>query len=108
MIDRNSTPTNTELALKIVIFSAITVLALLTIYKLKLLIVTLVFSITLASAIAPVAEAAQRKRVPRLVTVVTLFGGALMIYVLLAALLIPTLYDQWSKFLDNLPSYIAV
>lgn len=108
MIDRNSTSASTELSLKIVIFSAITALTLLTIYKLKLLIVTLVAAITLASAIAPIAEAAERKRVPRLVTVVTIFGGALMIYILLAALLVPTLYDQWAKLVENFPSYIAV
>src|SRR6516162_7847451 len=102
MAEQGPTSHNTDLALKTVAFSTITLLAVLAIYKLRVLIVSLVIAITLASAITPIAEAAEKKRIPRLITVLVLLAAASMIYGLLAASLVPSIHEQWLKFNDNL------
>ena len=106
-MERNSGLNSTELALKIVVFSVFAGLAIVLLYKIKVLLVCVFIALTLASAIAPVAEMAERKKIPRLVTVLALSVAALAIYGWLAAALVPTIREQWVKLLDNLPSYLT-
>lgn len=106
-MERKSSLNSTGLALKIVVFLTVAVLITVALYKLRILLVCVIIAMMLASAIAPIAEAAERKKIPRLVTVFTLSVAALTIYGWLAASLVPTIREQWLKLLDNLPTYVA-
>lgn len=82
-----------------------TVLALWTLVQLKILLIALVFAITLASAIAPVAETLEKKKIPRMVTVVIVFLLVGVIYAFLGTALFPTLKEQALSLYQNLPNY---
>ncbi len=97
---------NTDLALKLVGFSLLAILALLLIYQLKALIACLILAATLSSAIAPVAELAQKKKIPRIVTILALYLIAAISYSFIGSLLIPAIHEQWQKFNENLPAYV--
>lgn len=98
---------NTNLALKIVLFSAAAVFGAWLLYELKVLIICLILSVTLASAIAPLAEAGERRKIPRAITVLALYLSAATIYVILAALLAPTIKEQCQKLVESLPAYTS-
>lgn len=106
-MERNPGPNSTELALKIVCFSVIAGLIIVVLYKIRVLLVCILISLTLASAIAPVAEAAERRKIPRLVTILALSLAAFTVYGWLAAALVPTIREQWLKLCENLPTYIS-
>ncbi|MDR3614391.1 MAG: hypothetical protein P4L53_12580 [Candidatus Obscuribacterales bacterium] len=55
----------------------------------------------------PIAEAAEMRKIPRLVTVLALYLAAAMTYGALAALLVPAIHEQWHKLNDNLPGYLS-
>jgi predicted PurR-regulated permease PerM len=77
-----------------------------TLVELKALLIALVFSITLASAIAPIAEKAEIKwKISRTITVIVIFGIVGVIYSFLVAALFPTLREQALSLYDNLPKY---
>lgn len=105
-MERNSGVNTTELALKIVGFAVIAVLTIVVLYKIRVLLICVLIALILASAIAPIAEAAERKKIPRLVTVLTLSLAAATIYGWLAVALIPTVREQWLKLSENLPTYV--
>jgi predicted PurR-regulated permease PerM len=98
---------STDLALKLVGFSLAAVVLIFLVYRLQVLIICLILSLVLSSAIAPVAEAADRRKIPRLVTVLTLYVMAGLTYGLVGALLIPAIQEQWQKFISNLPGYLS-
>ena len=98
---------NTDLALKTVLFSVAAVLLAVLTYKLRMLIVLLILAVTLAAAMTPIAEAGQKRKIPRTVTVVALYVLGFLSYVLLGVLLVPAVYEQWLKLNDNLPAYVS-
>ncbi len=98
---------NTDLAIKLVGFSLASMILLFLIYSLKVLLICIVLAVTLSAALAPVAEAAQRKKVPRIVTVLIIYALAILVYCLVGALLIPAISEQWQKLLENLPGYLS-
>lgn len=106
-MERDPALNSTELALKIVAFSVIAGLTIMVLYKIRVLLVCILISLTLASAIAPIAEAAERKKIPRLVTILALSLAALTVYGWLAAALVPTIREQWFKLCENLPAYVS-
>lgn len=68
--------------------------------------VSLVFSLTLASAIAPVAEWMENKlKVPRVFTVVLVYVGTIVLYAVLAYFLYPTLKAQAVDLIKGFPEY---
>lgn len=81
------------------------VLSLWVLLQLKVLIIALIFAVTLASAIAPVAESLENKKVPRWITVAVIFLVVGLIYSLLVAALFPTLKEQALSLYSNLPNY---
>lgn len=98
---------NTDLALKAVLFSAIAVVIALLIYKLKILLVSLILAVTLASAMSPLVEGGERRKIPRQVTVLMLYLMVMLSYTILAALLAPAIHEQLHKLNDNLPAYLS-
>lgn len=99
--------TNTDLAFKLVLFAAIAALTVFLAYQLKILIVVIILAVTMASAMAPLAEAGERKKIPRFPTVLALYVIGIVCYGTLAALLAPALHEQWNKLNDNLPSSLS-
>lgn len=71
------------------------------------LIVNVLIAITLAAGIAPVAEWAEQRKIPRLVTVICLYVGLLFLYAALAFFLAPALWEQASQLYVNLPHQMA-
>ena len=100
-------PSSSELAIKLVLFSLIAVVLVFVIFKLKILIVCILLSLTLASAMTPIAEFAEKRNVSRLFAVlgVYLVGG--LVYGACAMLLAPLFLEQWHKLSGNLPGYFA-
>lgn len=96
---------NTNLALKIVGFSVLAGVLILVVYELKVLIMCLIFALTLASAIAPVAEWAEKKKIPRMITVIVIYIITALVYAFLAVSLLPTIAEQGLKLYENLPGY---
>ena len=75
-------------------------------YQIQAVFVALVISLTLASAIAPVAEWMEAKlKCPRVVTVILVYTGTILVYSTLAYFLYPTLKEQAKDLIDGFPSY---
>jgi predicted PurR-regulated permease PerM len=65
--------------------------------------VVLVIAVTLASALAPVAEALEKKRIPRAVTVILVYALVVLLYAAIAAYVAPALWDQARQLYHQLP-----
>ena len=75
-------------------------------WELRTLIIALIFSLTLASAIAPVAEKCENKwRISRKITVLVIYALIITIYSFLVAALFPTLKEQAVSLYERLPRY---
>lgn len=98
---------NSDLALKLVGFTVGTVLLLALLYHERVLVVCLLLSITVASAMAPLAEWAEKRRVPRMVTVLGIYAFVALIYVLMAVSFFPTARDQAIALYNHFPAYLA-
>ncbi len=82
-----------------------TVLALWVLLQLKGLLIALVFAITISSAITPVAENLEKKKIPRVATVIVVFLLVGIVYSILVAALFPTLKEQAISLYDSAPKY---
>lgn len=94
------------IALKTVLFAFLAALFVYIVIELKVLIICLIFALTLASAMSPVAEWGQAKKIPRIVSVLCIYLLTLGIYVLLAVSAIPTIREEAGQLYDNLPAYL--
>ena len=75
-------------------------------YQIQAVFVALVISLTLASAIAPVAEWMEAKlKCPRVISVVLVYVGTILIYSSLAYFLYPTLKEQAQDLIRSFPDY---
>jgi predicted PurR-regulated permease PerM len=74
--------------------------------QLRVLIVDIVVAITLASAIAPIAVLAEKKGVPRWVTVVLTYILVFVFYGTVVALLKGPIVEQGTALANNIPRYI--
>jgi len=83
-----------------------TILLLWLCWELRALIIAVIFSLTLASAIAPVAEFCEwRWKIKRVFTVVVIFAVVGALYSVLVAALFPTLKEQALSLYEHLPRY---
>ncbi|MBP7861075.1 AI-2E family transporter [bacterium] len=73
--------------------------------QMKAIFVSFVLAGTLSAAIAPLAERAEKHKIPRFITVAFVFLSVGTIYLLAAGLLYPTLKDQAHNLYENLPEY---
>lgn len=104
----NPNPTRDELIVikKTVALIVVVALAIWLIYQLRVILVSVFVAIILASAITPVAEAAERKRFPRVVTLIVIYLLVTLVYVLFAIALWPALKEQAIMLYTNLPNYL--
>lgn len=77
------------------------------VYQLRELLISTILAITIASAISPLAEAAEKRKIPRIATVLLIYAFTGIIYVVFAANLIPAIYEQAIKLSKSLPGYFA-
>lgn len=82
-------------------------LCLVFIYVMRGLIVNLLIAITLASGITPLAEWAEKRNVPRIITVILLYIGFAGAYAALAYFLAPALWEQAAHLYENLPHQMS-
>lgn len=94
-------------AFKIILFAAIAVFTVWITYELRIVLVAVLMSITLAGAIAPLAELAEKRKIPRMVTVLLVYAVIGIIYALVAVALMPALKEQALNLYDSLPIYIS-
>lgn len=75
-------------------------------WELRALVIALIFSVTLASAIAPVAEHCEKKfKISRKITVIAIYAVVAVVYAFLVAALFPTLKEQAISLYERLPRY---
>ncbi len=82
-------------------------LSLALIYTLRGLIVNLLIAITLAAGITPVAEWAEKKKIPRIMTIILLYASFLLLYACLAYFLAPALWEQATQLYQNIPHQMS-
>lgn len=83
-----------------------TLLLLYLLWELRALVIALIFSVTLASAIAPVAENCEKKfKISRKITVIAIYAIVAVVYAFLVAALFPTLKEQAISLYERLPRY---
>ena len=89
-----------------VIYLFLGVLAVWLIYKLRIIVICILMAITLASAIAPVAEWGEQRKIPRIATVILIFIATGLIYSAVAYLLFPPMKEQALALYEHLPKYV--
>lgn len=82
-------------------------LGLVLVYVLRGLIVNVLIAITLAAGISPLAEWAEKRNVPRIVTIILLYGVFALGYAGLAYSLAPALCEQASQLYQNIPHQMS-
>ncbi|MFA6207970.1 MAG: AI-2E family transporter [Candidatus Obscuribacterales bacterium] len=75
--------------------------------QLEALIICLIASLTLAAALAPLAERleASKRKIPRIITVVVVYFLVGALYIGVGSGLLPVLKEQASSLYDNVPKY---
>ncbi|MBI4532684.1 MAG: AI-2E family transporter, partial [Candidatus Melainabacteria bacterium] len=92
---------------KTIIFCLATLLGLFFAYQLRVLIINLLLALTLASAICPLAEKLEAKRISRIVTVLGVYATVALLYAAVAAFLAPAIWEQAVQLYQQLPAYMA-
>jgi predicted PurR-regulated permease PerM len=95
-----------RLAYKLVAYTLLAVIFVWVVVELKALIINLLVALILASALAPIADMGEKKKIPRALTVAVVYILVGLVYVLLAMTLAPAINEQGSTLIRNLPSYI--
>ncbi|MBX9690362.1 MAG: AI-2E family transporter [Candidatus Obscuribacterales bacterium] len=106
MADLSELQKQKNLAFQLVLYSLIAAGLLTAAYELKALLVCVVFALTIAAAISPVAEAAESKKIPRIVTILAIYLAVIVLYVLLAFSIAPELHHQAHKLFHRFPEYL--
>ena len=73
---------------------------------LKSLIIDLLLALTLASAMSPIADWAEKKRIPRGVTVALVYIAVICFYAGLGALVWKPFKEQITLFIDHIPEHV--
>lgn len=92
---------------KLILFAEGLILLVALLYEIRMLIVILILAITIASAMAPLADIAEGKKIPRPLCVAGIYAVLISIYVLMAIFLAPTVVEQWSKLSESFPDFIG-
>lgn len=77
------------------------------VYMVRDIIIVLIFSIIIASALEPILEYAQSKKVPRLLSLIVIYLLFFVIFAALIYILLPLLLDQLGDFFQNSPAYFG-
>lgn len=107
MQNKEASDPSLKYVIKILALLCAEFLGMLLLYELRDLLISTILAITIASAISPIAEAAEKHKIPRIITVLFIYGVTGIIYVVFAANLIPAISEQAIKLSTNLPDYLA-
>lgn len=77
-------------------------------FELRMLLLIVIMSITLASAISPLAERAEKRKIARTFTVIGLYSLAAIVYLLLMVTIFPMLKEQAINLREHLPTYLSI
>jgi predicted PurR-regulated permease PerM len=94
-------------AFRVVFVVLATLLGIWLVYTLQSLIVSLIFALTLASAIAPVAEWGEERKISRAIMVLGVYLCVGLVYAVVAMALVPAVKSQAVQLYSNLPIYLA-
>ncbi len=92
--------------LRLTVYIALAALSVYLLVQLQMLFICIIAALTLASALSPLAEALERKKIPRVVTVILVYLLVLLTYTGVAGGLIPVLVQQAKSLWEHLPSYL--
>ncbi|MFH1392839.1 MAG: AI-2E family transporter [Patescibacteria group bacterium] len=76
-------------------------------YLVRDVIAILIFAIIIASALEPVLEFSQRKKIPRLLSLIVIYILFVVFFAALVYILLPLLLDQLRDFSQNYPAYFG-
>ena len=90
---------------RLTLYIVLAVTAVYVVIQLESLIICLIAALTLASALAPLAENLEKRKVPRAATVVAVYLLVLTLYVSVGSGLVPILKEQAMSIYENVPRY---
>ncbi len=91
---------------RLVLYLVLAGLAIYVAIQLQTLIICLIAAVTLAAALAPLAERLEQKKIPRVATVLAVYGFVAVLYICVGAGLVPVLKEQAIGLFDNTPGYV--
>ncbi|HEY9618142.1 MAG TPA: AI-2E family transporter [Microcoleaceae cyanobacterium] len=93
------------ISLSTIVTSLLVVLLLIMLWQLRELVVVVMVSVVLASSIAPIVDWAESLRIPRWLSVVTVYLVSIGGFVGLGLLIGPTVVQQTQRLISSLPGY---
>ncbi|MDO8743422.1 MAG: AI-2E family transporter [Candidatus Azambacteria bacterium] len=76
-------------------------------YMVRDIVAVLIFAIIIASALEPLLEYTQRKKIPRLLSLIVIYLLFFVVFAALIYILLPLLLDQLRDFSQNFPVYFG-
>lgn len=95
-----------KVAAKSVFFLFLGLLLCWLVFELRIIVICVLMAITIASAISPVAEWGETRKIPRIATVLFIYVCTAAIYTAVAYLLFPAMKEQALNLYENLPVYL--
>ncbi|MBU6455803.1 MAG: AI-2E family transporter [Cyanobacteria bacterium REEB67] len=93
-------------ALRIACYLMVAAIVLWLAHELKTVIISFILALMLAAAMTPVAEAWERKRIARPVTITVIYVAVALLYLFLGIALFPAIREQGKTLMANLPNDI--
>src|SRR3989344_8057177 len=103
MADR---PLNISITLGTVVKTVLLVLAVWLLYYLRDFVLVVITAIVIASAIEPGVAALIRRKLPRLLSVITIYLSLFAVFFLIFYFFLPTVLEELTTFLSALPTYL--
>ena len=75
-------------------------------HELQTVIISAILALMLAAAMTPVAESWEKKKIPRMVTVLAIYFGVACLYLVLGTALVPAIREQGKMLIANIPTDI--
>lgn len=86
--------------------AAIVVLGIIVLYIVRDILAVVLFAVVVASAVDPAAQWFMRRRIPRTIGVIIVYLAAFLVLAFAFYIIIPTLLDEVTRFLDNAPTFL--
>lgn len=90
---------------RLVLYLVLAVAAVYVVIQLESLIICLIAALTLASALAPLAENLEKRKIPRVATVISVYLLVLALYIGVGSGLVPILREQAISIYESVPNY---
>jgi predicted PurR-regulated permease PerM len=92
---------------RLVLYAVLAVAGIYLIIQLETMIVCMIASLTLAAALAPLAEKLEKRKIPRAATVIGVYVIVGVLYVAVGSGLFPVLREQAASIVDHFPQYVS-